>query len=311
MTTSDNERESIGTWDLGRGRSGLGRLLLALITRFAHGLSSVVRWSLGNIAFTATLLVGGSMAVLLTYATGEIYESVDSGEGVAGLDRPVLDAMVEARNPVRAEWATRFTDVGGVIGMPVLAAVVVLALALWWRRRTPVILMLAAATGSLLMTVTGKELTARTRPPMELALRPFESSPSFPSGHTLNATVVAGVVAYLLLIRLRGHHGRRLVVVLTALFVIAMGLSRVYLGHHWLSDVVAAWLIGLGWLAVVVTAHRLLITLGRVRPITTESSAPAHEGADEVRGITGSGGRVLPLQARTGGLEAGDGNPEG
>ena len=142
--------------------------------------------------------------------------------------------MVDLRTPARAEWATRLTDVGGVIGMPVLAAVVVLTLALWWRRRTPVVLMLAAAAGSLLITVAGKELTARARPPLEMAVPPFESSPSFPSGHTLNATVVVGVVAYLLLIRLSGHHGRRLVLILASAFVLAMGLSRVYLGHHWL-----------------------------------------------------------------------------
>ena len=66
--------------------------------------------------------------------------------------------------------------------------------------------------------------------------------------------------------------------VVASAFVFAMGLSRVYLGHHWLSDVIAAWLIGLGWLAVVVTAHRLLITLGRVRPIAHGSSAPGAHG---------------------------------
>ena len=66
--------------------------------------------------------------------------------------------------------------------------------------------------------------------------------------------------------------------VLASVFVLAMGLSRVYLGHHWLSDVIAAWLIGLGWLAVVITAHRLLITLGRVRPLADGSSAPGAQG---------------------------------
>ena len=264
---SRSSSESIGGRDLGQWRSAIGRLLLDVVLRVALLIARLARWSLANVALTLTLIVGGTVAVLLTNAAGEVYEAVVAEDGVARLDEPVLDAMVTLRSPGRDVWLTRFTDVGGTVGMPLLATVVVVALALWWRRWTPVVLMAAAAAGSLLMTVTGKELTGRARPPLELAVPPFESSPSFPSGHTLNATVVVGVLAYLLLIRLASRRAR-LVVLLTAVgFVVAMGLSRVFLGHHWLSDVVAAWLIGLGWVAVVVTAHRVMITLGRVDPV--------------------------------------------
>ena len=40
-----------------------------------------------------------------------------------------------------------------------------------------------------------------------------------------------------------------------------MGLSRVFLGHHWLTDVVFAWLLGIAWLALIITAHRLFLTI--------------------------------------------------
>ena len=267
LPSPSDERESIGGRDLGRWQSGIGRTVLDVVRRAALIVVRVGRFSLANVALTLTLLVGGGVAILLTHAAGEVYESVVDTGGVAGLDDPVLDAAVGARSTTLDGWVTRFTDVGGTVGMPVLATVVVLALALWWRRWTPVVLMAGAAAGSVLMTVAGKELTGRARPPMELAVPPLESSPSFPSGHTLNATVVVGVLAYLLLIRLVRPAARVAVLLAASAFVLAMGLSRVYLGHHWLSDVVAAWLFGLGWLAVVVTAHRVMVTLGRVDPV--------------------------------------------
>ena len=258
------EDERIGERDLGQWRTGAGRSLERAALAVGRRLAPLVRWSLGHVAFVVTVLVGGLATLLLLRGAAEIYEGVTEGADLAALDQPVLDWAVAQRTPTLDSWVTGFTDVGGVIGMPVLATVLVVTLAIWWRRWTPVVLMVVAATGSVAMTVLGKDLVGRARPPLALAVPPYETSPSFPSGHTLNATVVLGIVAYLLLIRWRTRPLRWLSVVLASGFVVAMGLSRVFLGHHWLTDVVAGWLLGLAWVAVVVTGHRLMIALGRV-----------------------------------------------
>jgi undecaprenyl-diphosphatase len=131
--------------------------------------------------------------------------------------------------------------------------------------------MAIGASGSLLMTAVGKQLVGRARPPLEHAVPPYETSLSFPSGHTLNSTVIASLVAYLLLLHLTSLIARILSVVLAVAWFVAMGLSRVFLGYHWLTDVLVGWTLGLAWVAVVITCHRLYLTVQRTRFAEAES----------------------------------------
>lgn len=258
--------ERIGERDLAVWPTSAGRALARAGVAVARGVVRLGTWGAANLVLVLTALVGGLLVVGLTSVTAEVYESVVEADGLAGLDRPVLDAAVGLRSPRLDHAVTLYTDVGGPVGMPILAAVATLLMAWLWRSRTPVVLMVVAAVGSLAMTVTGKDLIGRARPPQALAVPPFETSPSFPSGHTLNATVLTGVAVYLLLRRLDSARARTLTVVAGAVFVVSMGLSRVFLGHHWLTDVVAGWALGLAWVAVVVTAHRLYLTVRRAAP---------------------------------------------
>lgn len=226
---------------------------VAPVDRGAHGLAALM------------LVIGAAIAVALTAVSEEVYDAVVAKDGVAAFDRPVLDAAIGLRTPVIDHWVTWFTDLGGPIGMPIIAVAIVLVMVLRWRSWTPPALMLAAVAGSLAMTTTGKAVIGRVRPPLSDAVPPFESSPSFPSGHALNSTVIAGLVAYLLVRRLDGRLSRTLVVVAAVAWALAMGLSRVFLGHHWLTDVMAAWTLGLAWLTFVITVHQLFLLLQRSR----------------------------------------------
>ena len=254
--------ERIGSRDLTDWRTSAGRRLAGWVVTHAIGLA---RWSAAHLVLVVTALVGGAVAVALTAVAAEVYDAVTESEGIAGLDRPVLDQAIAWRSPDLDHAVTLYTDVGGPIGMPVLATVLTLLMVWRWRSRTPLVLMLIAAAGSLAMTATGKAVIGRARPPLSDAVPPYESSPSFPSGHTLNATVITAVLVYLVLRRLDSTWARVTAVVVGAGFVVSMGLSRVFLGHHWLTDVVAGWALGLGWAAVVITAHRLYLTVRRER----------------------------------------------
>ena len=76
--------------------------------------------------------------------------------------------------------------------------------------------------------------------------------------------VLSGFLITGLIVREVERTGVRLTtIVLGVAFAATMGLSRVFLGHHWLSDVLMGWVLGLAWATVVVTAHRLFLTVRR------------------------------------------------
>jgi membrane-associated phospholipid phosphatase len=216
-------------------------------------------------ALLLTLAVGALVALGLSFVASRVYDAVTESDGIAGFDQPILQAAIQARSPALDLIVTGYTDIAGPIGMPIIAVAAILILSLRRRSWTPAILIAAAGLGSLAMTIAGKDIIGRVRPPLPEAVPPYEYSASFPSGHTLNAVAVVGTIAYLLVLRQTATWARTLTIAGAALFAITIGLSRVFLGHHWFTDVVAAWLLGAAWLALVITAHRLYITARRTR----------------------------------------------
>lgn len=212
-----------------------------------------------SVVLGATLGIALVVAIALTSLFGEILEAVGEEDGVAVWDRPVLDWVLSIRTEGLNSFVAWYSNTGGPIWQPIVTGIVVLALAWRWRDITPLVLTVVAVGGSLLITVLGKHYIGRARPPIEEAIPPHESSMSFPSGHSLNALVIAGIVAYLLIRHFwdKGPWVRWLIGAVATVYAVSMGLSRVYLGHHWLTDVFGAWAIGLAWLAVVIACHRV------------------------------------------------------
>ena len=145
--------------------------------------------------------VGGALVVATTMLSTLLYESVVERDGMAALDQPVLDWMVARRSPTLDTWVTHYTDLGSTTYMTPIVLVAAGLLCWWWRRWTPAVLLAIGAAGSLLMTIAGKDIIGRARPPQSLAVAPFETSPSFPSGHTLNSVVLLVLIGYLIAVR--------------------------------------------------------------------------------------------------------------
>ena len=176
-----------------------------------------------------------------------------TGAGPAQLDGPALAESIEDRTASLTTVAVVVTTVGSTLAMAVLAVVV--GAWLWWRgRRADAVFTIGAMAGASLLFRTLKLILERARPPVADHVVPV-SSESLPSGHATMSTVVIGTLVAL------AWSGRRVterVVMLAAaaLWVGAVGATRVYLGVHWLSDVLAGWAVGAAWLALCVLAWK-------------------------------------------------------
>ncbi|MFK0236308.1 phosphatase PAP2 family protein [Streptomyces vinaceus] len=113
-------------------------------------------------------------------------------------------------------------------------------------------LMLCLGAGQALR-YAAMSLVARQRPPVG-DWAAHASGWSFPSGHTTTAAMTAALVIAAL--SLGSRRAPRIAVALIGAWGVAVGLTRVYLGVHWFTDVLAGWLFAVGWVCLVVWAYR-------------------------------------------------------
>ena len=133
-----------------------------------------------------------------------------------------------------------------------LFAVTLVAVVIFWRRRERIdaAFVALAALGAQVLS-TGMKLGFRRDRPFFPDPLATESTFSFPSGHALVSLAVYGSIALVLARRLSSHTERALLLGAAALLVIAIGFSRLYLGVHFLSDVLAGYAAGAAWLALL------------------------------------------------------------
>ncbi len=158
----------------------------------------------------------------------------------------------------RVEWLTVAMRGVSLFGEGWVVAVLVLASGLFFRVRErsfrPLLLLAAAAAGAGLLDFVLKVIVARPRPPAMWMVGTAEGF-SFPSGHAAGAAFW-GALAFL---SARSFHSSRLAVwVGAATVVLSIGLSRVYLGMHWPSDVLVGWGLAAAWLSSLCVGIRAL-----------------------------------------------------
>lgn len=233
------------------------------------GVGRAAAVALGRLARREAVLLVAVLAVVLgVWAFVEIAEEVVEGNARA-VDERLLRFMRRPDDPTRpvgpAWLADAARDVTALGGAPVLVFVVLAVLgylAFERKGREMALLALAVGGGTVLSTVL-KELFDRGRPDIVSHLAPVVT-PSFPSGHSMLAAVVYLTLGALLARIAARRRVKSYFLGLAMLLALLVGLSRVYLGVHYPTDVLAGWSAGLAWALLCWVVARLLQLRGAI-----------------------------------------------
>lgn len=239
-----------------------------------RSISTLIRWTRRHIEITFLALL--SMIVAAVWTLAELSDEVIEGS-TRNLDRDILLLLRtpgDLSDPIGPLWLEEmgrdFTALGGVavLTLTTLAVSVFFLLRHRWQS---MLYILVTVGGGILISDLAKELIDRPRPD----LVPHGSNvhtASFPSGHSMMAAVVYLSLG-VMIARMQPRLVLKVYVLSVALLLtILVGISRVYLGVHWPTDVAAGWLAGGAWAMLCLVVARSLARSGHMEQAATEDA---------------------------------------
>jgi undecaprenyl-diphosphatase len=191
-------------------------------------------------------IVGLLLAAIALWLFAKLANEVMEQETQA-FDTRVLLAIHQFHNPFFDQLAIGIS----FIGQPQVLFVVclILVVGLWFKRRAEAVALAIAGLGAVGLNFVLKDAFARARPELWQRIVDVRYY-SFPSGHAMVSMVIYTFIGYLLIAHLR--QGRFLVAALAVVLIGAIGLSRLYLGVHWPTDVLGGYAAGFVWVMTCV-----------------------------------------------------------
>jgi undecaprenyl-diphosphatase len=218
-------------------------------------------------AMAVFLVIGLFLAALATVLLVAVAGAIETG-AMQRFDERALVWLAERRTPFLDDVMIHVTALGD--GLVLVMLVGVVSVFLWLtRHRWSVYVLLAGMFGGQVMNTLLKEVFARPRPDVIEALARVTTK-SFPSGHAMSAFIGYGSIAYIIA-RLEPTAAlRRTTWAIAVLTILAVGFSRMYLGVHYPSDVLAGFMAGLAWLGFVAAGVVAVRFFAPRRPATAD-----------------------------------------
>lgn len=198
--------------------------------------------------FPGLSIILGLLALLAaSWLFGAIAEDVTTGDPLTLLDARFSSWLHAHSSEPLTTMMRIITSVHSLWGVAIMT---LLVSACWWLRglRDWVLRLVVGVFGGMLLNLLLKHLFLRPRPDFKNPLLTLTTY-SFPSGHTMATTVFYGTLCAFAVSHVRNFHWRALAIGVSLLMIALVGFSRIYLGVHYLSDVLAAIAEGLALLA--------------------------------------------------------------
>jgi membrane-associated phospholipid phosphatase len=174
---------------------------------------------------------------------------------MTGADHTVLSWMLAHRTGSRTAAAVAVTDSGASPLLFPLVAAAGLLVRLRTGRWFPGVAAIGFAAGGVLSRFVLSQLIRDARPPETVRLVEVTGF-SFPSGHAATSALIAGTLCWLLTFLIRPRSVRVPITAALAVWALLVALSRVYLGVHWVSDILGSWLLAGVWLTALLATRR-------------------------------------------------------
>lgn len=216
--------------------------------------------------------IGAALFAIFAAVAGEMVDGDTQAFDIAVLK--ALRTPGDPAVPIGPHWLKfSMMDITALGGTTVLALIAVLAIAFFimQRRYHHALFTAVAAGGGALFSSVLKSIFDRPRPDVVPHLVEV-SSMSFPSGHSMNSAVIYFTLAVLLARNFEQARLRTFIISVAAILVFAIGFSRVYLGVHYPSDVLAGWTAGAAWAIAVGVIATLLQQRDKIEPPTAPAS---------------------------------------
>jgi undecaprenyl-diphosphatase len=177
-----------------------------------------------------------------------------SDKKIANFDNRISEYIHSLSSPLLTSIMKFFTFIGSGSVIAIIMIIAIIFLYVVLKHRSELVLLVGVVIGSALLNLVLKVIFHRARPTINRLIE--ESGYSFPSGHSMAAFTLYGILTFLLWKHISSYIGRSFIIIFDILMITMISVSRIYLGVHYPSDILGGFLISGTWLILTIWTYQ-------------------------------------------------------